>query len=125
MAIVVGPEPAVPARLRQHGRGLPAEILDRLFGVTAEVAAYRALVTEKRPVHDDGAAGCRQRRQSQLTDQLPQRIVADRVVGVALRHARLVPYRGAVESPGLNLAAEPAAGFEQRQSARAAEDPFQ
>ena len=60
MAIVVGPEPAVPARLRQHRDGLAAEILDRPFRVIAEMNADLALVTEKRPVHDDGAAGCRE-----------------------------------------------------------------
>ncbi len=41
----------------------------------------------------------------------------DRVVGVALRHARLVRDRRGVESAGLNLAAQPAAGLEQRQPA--------
>ena len=64
MAIVVGPEPAVPASLRQHRDGLAAEILDRPFRAIAEVNADVPLVTEKRPVHDDGAAGCRERCQS-------------------------------------------------------------
>ena len=115
----------MPARERKHGDGLPVEILDRPQRTVAARCPDIALVAHERAVENERAALGRHSREAQFLDELPERIVADGLVGVALRDAGLVHHRRSLELAGLNLAAQTMARLEQRDPARWAESPFQ
>ncbi len=125
MPVVIQAESAVPAREWQHRDRLAAKVFDCAERAGAKMRAELALVGEKPPVHDDGAAVGRHGVEPQLRDQLAERIVADGIVGVALRDPGFVGDWRGIEPTSLDLAAHSLTGLEQRQSTRGAERPFQ
>ena len=118
MPVVVLDEASIPALEWKQRRGLAAEVLDRPQGTVSEAFPDLAVVAEDRAVQNDRAAVDRHRRESQLPDQLPERIGADRLEVVTLGDAGLVHDRRRIESACLHLATKTAARFEQRDSPR-------
>ena len=95
-----GTKPAVPARERQHGDRLPAEVFDRSERTGAEMCADLALVSEERAVQTTallpvGTACSPSSATSCRSGSWPMALV-----GVALRDAGLVHDWRSVESDG-------------------------
>ena len=105
MRIVARREAAVPARKREEFGGLPPEVFDRSKRTLTTMPQDVFIVPEERPVQHDISAVGSDRLQTQLADQLTQRVVADRVIGVAFGDSCLVERWCGVESEGSNLAA--------------------
>ncbi len=121
MLVVVRADALVIFDRRHHVGAALAERLDRVGGLGAVFAAHAGHVVEQFAVEMNLLGVHRDGLQSEMLDQLAQRIGSGHRVIVDFGDAGLVHRRRRIELPGQDLAAEPVGRLEDRDAAELAE----
>ena len=121
MLIVVRADALVIFDRRNHAGAALAESFDRLSSVGTVLAAHALHVVEKLAVELHLLGVHRDGLQTEMLDQLPQRIGTGHRVIVDLGDAGLIHRGRGIEFARDNLAAEPVGGFKKRDAAEIAQ----